>query len=76
MKIYSNKDFSQLPKFLRNEQVVPDSFRKFVRKFWKTLRLKQCIERNKSKQGEGSAAHNLGRPTRARDKKAVTIPTV
>jgi hypothetical protein len=36
VKIYSNKEFSQLPKFLRNEQVVPDSFRKFVRKFWKT----------------------------------------
>jgi hypothetical protein len=36
VKIYSNKEFSQLTKILRNEQVVPDSFRKFVRKFWKT----------------------------------------
>jgi hypothetical protein len=35
VKIYSNKVLSQLSKFLRNEQVVPDSFRKFVRKFWK-----------------------------------------
>ena len=32
MKIYSNKEFSQLPKFLRNEQVVPDSFRKVCTK--------------------------------------------
>jgi hypothetical protein len=36
VKIYSNKEFSQLPEFLRNEQVVPDGFKKFVRKFWKT----------------------------------------
>jgi len=27
VKIYSNKEFSQLPEFLRNEQVVPDGFK-------------------------------------------------
>jgi hypothetical protein len=35
VKIYSNKEFSQLPKFLRNEQVVPDSFRKLYESFGK-----------------------------------------
>jgi hypothetical protein len=30
MKIYSNKGFSQLSEFLRNEQVVPDVFKKNV----------------------------------------------
>ena len=56
MKIYSNKEFSQLPKFLRNEQVVPDSFRKFVRKFWETSRLKQCSERSELSKEEEQLA--------------------
>ena len=34
MKIYSNKEFSQLPEFfLRNEQVVPDGFESLYERF-------------------------------------------
>jgi hypothetical protein len=97
VKIYSNQEFSQLPEFLRNEQVVPDGFKKKVcTKVLEDLdevlgffsienlvinNLKRerprakDVELNKQTRRRKSSSPSW-KATRARNKRAVTIPTL
>ncbi len=97
VKIYSNQEFSQLPEFLRNEQVVPDGFKKKVcTKVLEDLHevlgffsienlvinnLKRerprakDVELNKQTRRRKSSSPSW-KATRARNKRAVTIPTL
>jgi hypothetical protein len=79
VKIYSNKEFSQLPEFSTKRTSSTRRFQKFVRTFLEPLETEsKGVERRlngASKEKEEQLAMLEG-STHARDKRAVTIPTV
>ena len=77
MKIYSNKEFSQLAEFSTKRTSSTRQFQKICTKVQEDLETKsKGVEQSEQSELGGRAARHLGRPTRARDKRAVTIPTV
>ncbi len=67
--------------FLRNEQVVPDGFESLYERFTTRRDQSKGIDESDKASNEVNWARkkrslHIGRPTRARDKTAVTIPTV
>ena len=76
VKIYSNKEISQLPKFSTKRTSSTRQFQKFVRTFLESVETKSKGGVIKRKASRRRAARHLGRPTRTRDKRVVTIPTV